>query len=375
MTRKLLVLVPVLLCLIAAPALAATVRVKANRTPLRASPSTASAVLDQLKAGAVLDLVDVDRDWYKVRDPLTKKEGYVLASLVDLQPGPSPAAGAAAPGAGAAGARPAPTPASRPAPPPKPGDWTGRGYLWVNGIFEGGASAVTQTQSWSYFAETATANIEYPAKNAPGVDVSAGFRVWRNLAIGAGVTAVSRSTTTVVTGSIPNPLYLNRPNTLAGGFGSSNSETAVNLQVAWVFPVSPRLTVTLVGGPSIFSVNQTIVQPQGIGITSAYPYDSGAITSATTADVSKTAMGFAAGADISYFFSKTVGVGGMIRFARASASFPVTGQPAVAVDAGGFQVGGGLRILFPAPKTARPAAPAKPPSKPQPKPGTPPKKK
>jgi hypothetical protein len=68
-----------------------------------------------------------------------------------------------------------------------------------------------------------------------------------------------------------------------------------------------------------------------------------------------------------------VGIGGVIRFSRATASFPVTGQPPVSVDAGGFQVGGGLRIRFPLSKSGKPAPPAKPQPKPQPQ--TPPKKK
>jgi hypothetical protein len=370
MTRKLLVLLPVLVCLTAVSAFAATVRVKSDKTPLRASPSLSATVVGQLKAGAVLDLVDVDRGWYKVRDPLTKQEGYVLASAVELQPGPPAAAvGARKTGATPSGGKPAP------ARPPKKGDWTDRGYLWVNGIYQGGSSAFTQTQTWPYFAETAVTAIEYPAKNAPGFDVAGGYRVWRNLAVGAGVTIVSRSTTTTVTGSIPNPLYLNKPRTLSGGFGANNSETAINLQATWAIPLSPKMMLMLFAGPSIFSVKQTIVQPQGIGVSSAYPYESGAITSANTSEMSKTAVGFGAGADISYYFSKTVGVGAMIRFARASASFPVTGQPAVSVDAGGFQLGGGMRIRFPLSKSGKPATPAKPQPKPKPKPETPPKKK
>ena len=50
--------------------------------------------------------------------------------------------------------------------------------------------------------------------------------------------------------------------------------------------------------------------------------------------MSKTAIGFGVGADVSYYFSKTVGVGGMIRFARATADVPVNGQPSVGVPAG-----------------------------------------
>ena len=137
----------------------------------------------------------------------------------------------------------------------------------------------------------------------------------------------------------------------------------------------PKMMLMLSAGPSIFIVKQTIVQPQGIGIALVYPYESGAVTSAITSEASKTAVGFGAGADISYYLSKTVGIGGTIRFAHATASFPVTGQPSVLVDAGGFQVGGGLRIRFPMSKAGKPATPVKRQPKPQPKPQTPPKKK
>ncbi|HEX7485177.1 MAG TPA: SH3 domain-containing protein [Vicinamibacterales bacterium] len=374
MARKLLVLLPVLLFVAAVTTFAATVRVRVGNTPLRASPSQSAAVVDQLKAGAVLDLVDVNRDWYKVRDPLTKKEGFVLASAVDLEPGSAPAVSLTQkPGAGPAAAKPARPPAR----PPKKGDWTDRGYLWMDGIYQSGSSAFTQTQTWSYFAETATATIEFPAKNAPGFEVSGGYRVWRNLAVGAGVTVVNRSTATSVTGSIPNPIYVNRPRALSGGFSSNNTETAIHLQATWAIPMSPKMMLMVFAGPSIFNVKQTIVDPQGVTVsTDAYPFDSATITLANTTDLSKTAIGFGAGADFSYYFTRFVGVGAMVRFARASVSFPVTNPTrALSVDAGGFQAGGGLRILFPSSKWARPATPAKPQPKPQPKPATPPKKK
>ena len=109
----------------------------------------------------------------------------------------------------------------------------------------------------------------------------------------------------------------------------------------------------LYAGPSIFSVSQTVMPSQGFAVSSVHPYD---VTTATvvTSDGWKTALGFGAGADISYYFSKSVGVGGMIRFTRATATIAVSGQPSAAVSAGGLQVGGGIRIRFPAPRPARP---------------------
>jgi hypothetical protein len=366
MLRRLSLLVPALLLasVIAAPA--ATVRVKADKTPMRAAASATAAVVLELKAGTMLELLDANRDWYKVRDPQSKKEGFVPVSAVELQPGLAAQR--------VAGQKP-PTPGAKPGKvprTPKKGDWIDVGYFSVNGFYEAGASAFTQTQSWSSFAEPATVSVEYPAKNAGGFEVEGGFRVWRNMAAAIAVTVDNRSTATAVTGSLPNPLYLNRPIALSGGFDASNSQVGIHLQVAWVVPMPPKMQLMVFGGPSIFAVTQTILQPQGVALSSSYPYESGSISSAGTTDASKTAIGFNAGADVSYFFTRSIGVGGLVRFARAPVSFPVTGQPSVEMNAGGVQVGAGLRVRFPSSKTAKPRPPVQP--KPQPKPETPKKK-
>jgi hypothetical protein len=260
-------------------------------------------------------------------------------------------------------AKPAAKPTSARAVQPKKGVWLDRGYLSINGLYQTAGPSFTQTQAWTYFAESATATVEYPAGSAPGVDVSGGYRLWRNLAVGAGLTSVSRPTTTVVSGSLPNPLYLNKPTMLSGGFDANHSETAINVLATWAIPLGPKMLLMVGGGPSFVSVTQTTVDAEGIGVMLAYPYDSGMISGAKTTDSSQLAVGFSVGADFTYRLSKTVGVGGMIRYARASADFPVTGQPSVAVAAGGLEVGGGLRVLFPPAKPARPSAPVKPPRK------------
>jgi hypothetical protein len=355
MTKKLFLLVPLLLCMVALPALAASVRILADRTPLRAAPDPSARVVLELRAGATLDLVDVSRDWYKVRDPQTGTEGYVEVSAADLQPGsavPAPQAGAAPPATAAAAVRPKPS--------PKPGGWADAGYLSANGLYQAGGSAFTQTLTWPYFAETANATIQYPTKNAPGFDLAGGYRVWRNLAVGAGVSVVSRSVSATVTGTLPSPLYLNQPRTLTGGFSASTTELGIHIQAAWAVPVAPRLLLLLFGGPSIYDVQQTLV-PGAVGIqyTDVYPYDNPTVSSTNSATSSKTAIGFGAGADFAYYITRAIGIGGMVRFARASVTFPAVGQSnAVSFDAGGVQAGVGVRVRFGGPPPARKAAPA-----------------
>jgi hypothetical protein len=261
-------------------------------------------------------------------------------------------------------------PAAKPAPAPVPhfknGAWLDRGYFSINGVYQTAAPSFTQTQAWTYFAEPASVRIEYPGGSAVGVDVAGGWRIWRNLAIGAGLAVVSRPSTTVVSGSIPNPIYASRPTALSGGFEAQHSETAIHVQASWTMPLGRKMALMVFGGPSFVNVTQTLVRAEGIGTSIPYPYDNGTIASANTTNESGMAIGFSAGADFTYFLSKTIGVGGIVRYALASVDLPVTGQPSVPVKAGGLQVGGGLRVFFPPPTRAKPAGPtAKMPEKPK----------
>ena len=125
MTRT-FALAVVLVLAVATAAAAQQVRVNNNRTPLRAEPTQTSTALTYVQAGTALDVISVSDGWYKVRDPKTKVEGYVLATLVDELPSSKPApsttrTGAASPKtAPAPGGQAKPGTAGRPTPAAKP---------------------------------------------------------------------------------------------------------------------------------------------------------------------------------------------------------------------------------------------------------------
>ncbi|HMJ83717.1 MAG TPA: hypothetical protein VK504_11145, partial [Vicinamibacterales bacterium] len=80
----------------------------------------------------------------------------------------------------------------------QPVRWTDRGYVIVDGAaritsasFAGVARPVT-------FVEPAEVDTSYRIRQAPAVDVAAGARVWRNLAVGADVSFFTRGTTAAV---------------------------------------------------------------------------------------------------------------------------------------------------------------------------------
>ena len=70
------------------------------------------------------------------------------------------------------------------------------------------------------------------------------------------------------------------------------------------------------------------------------------ISSVQLVDASKWATGVSAGIDATYLVTKKIGAGGFVRWAGASADVPVAGGGSVSIDAGGFQLGAGLRYRF-----------------------------
>ena len=181
MLKKLTLLLPVLICASVIAASAASVRVKADKTPMRASASPTAAVVLELEGGhAARPGRRRPRLVQGARPPV--EEGRLRAGC-----GGRTAAGTRDSGGRASAQKPpagGPEAASlrrqaggRRRAPPKKGDWTDRGYfVGERDLRDGRRPAFTQTQSWPSFAETATVNVEYPAKNAAGVDIEGGFR-------------------------------------------------------------------------------------------------------------------------------------------------------------------------------------------------------
>jgi hypothetical protein len=92
------------------------------------------------------------------------------------------------------------------------------------------------------------------------------------------------------------------------------------------------------------NIEQTLVTD--VEYSEAYPYDTAEFTGASTRRASRSATGFNAGADVTWMFSRQVGAGGLVQFSRARANVSPGEGRTIAVDAGGVQFAGGLRLFF-----------------------------
>jgi hypothetical protein len=92
------------------------------------------------------------------------------------------------------------------------------------------------------------------------------------------------------------------------------------------------------------SVEQQLITE--VVLTEAYPYDTAEYSSVQTEKIKKSKPTFNVGADVMWMFNRSIGVGGIVRFSRASVDLTAPGNRTVPVDAGGVYAGGGVRLLF-----------------------------
>ena len=220
-----------------------------------------------------------------------------------------------------------------------------RGFVSINGGYQASSTDFRNSIAITEFVEQGSVDSSYNVKAGPQLDVAGGARVWRSLGIGIGITRFSKSGTATVAGKIPHPFFFNQTRSVEGeAAGLKREELAFHIQAMAVVPGGERLSLAVFAGPSFFNVKQGIVQK--LQYSQGYPYDTATFSGVDTDTPSESTIGFNAGADVGYFFARHVGIGGVIRFSRASVDFTSIDGETFAVDAGGVQAGAGLRLRF-----------------------------
>jgi hypothetical protein len=215
--------------------------------------------------------------------------------------------------------------------------WQDRGYANVNILAQPQSRNVTASSTFELYGETATVDGPRKIGGGPVFDLSGGYRVWHNLAVGLGYSHFSDSSNVTVTARIPDPLVFDQPVQQDLNAGKlDHSENAVHISAVWFWPVTDKIDVAASAGPSIFNVSD-----QGVTGVTVQPNTSIATGITTTKD-SKTGVGINVGVDVTYLVTRKIGAGFLLRYAGASVDLPTVDS----LKVGGFQVGVGARYRF-----------------------------
>jgi hypothetical protein len=227
-----------------------------------------------------------------------------------------------------------------------------RGWLDVNFL---SLRSNQDVQAYAFadtiFLERRTVGAGYPAlPSAVGLGIDVGFHVTPQFAAGINFTAVNYEYQGALTIEVPHPVFNNRHASDIDVTADTLAREDRGVDVSLIFiPRTPDAwRVRLFGGPTYLRVKQEMVSL----VTYSQVFN---LLGFNSVDIQRyefqveegSVWGLHAGVDVGYFFSRYVGVGGVVRFNRGTVTVddPLSGVEAD-LKAGHTTVGGGLRLRF-----------------------------
>ncbi|MEO6213914.1 MAG: hypothetical protein ABIP65_09840 [Vicinamibacterales bacterium] len=220
-----------------------------------------------------------------------------------------------------------------------------RGFIALNVGVQAGAGTFVDTFTYQVNAEEAMTQARYRSKTSWLVDVAGGLHVWKKkVGVAVAVTRSSLSAGADTVSRIPHPFFDNQDREVSGEAADlTRIETALHLQLYYL-KASGKWRLLLGAGPSRFNLEQQVVT--GIRVDETYPYDTATFDSVTTRRGKASGLGFNVGIDVSRMLSRSLAAGMLARYAKGTVDFNLDGSHPVSTDAGGLQLGAGIRLRF-----------------------------
>jgi len=222
--------------------------------------------------------------------------------------------------------------------------WEDNGFLNINFAQQTTERTTVSFGSVPIYGEEAVFESRTSVGSAAMFDIMGGWKVYRNIAVGLGYTRYSDPTNARLTGTIPDPLFFDRPHPFETLLtDQEHTENAVHLSATWMIPLGENLDVAVFAGPSFISLRKDLAT--GITVRDG----TSELESVTTSRVAATGVGGHIGLDIRYTVLenmsgiKKMGFGVFFRYSGASVDADVQSGK---INLGGANYGIGLRIGF-----------------------------
>jgi hypothetical protein len=215
----------------------------------------------------------------------------------------------------------------------------------LTGLYVPGSLSFSESRTFTEFAEAGRIDASYGADPAPGFEGAARVLLGRRLGLMVALAYLKRTESASFNAALPHPLYFDRPRRVSGTTDAlSYRETASHLDLVFIPTSSPRLEAVVFAGVSLSRVRVDLIDH--IQYTQTYPYDTVTAVSGPAAAFQDNPVGFNLGAGLDARLGRHFGLGAQGRFSRLKAHLTPSAGNSVGLDAGGFQVGAGIRLFF-----------------------------
>jgi len=223
----------------------------------------------------------------------------------------------------------------------------GRLFLDVSGLYQAHAQTLRQRGTFDLYQEQGNLEATTGVKEGTLWDLGFGYRTWRNLSIGVGISEFTRSSSLTTTGQAPHPLFFDRSRAFQSEQGGVRHKSRIiYLQAIWA--VQPRflrnLRLAVMAGPAHVRITQGLLESGTIREVGA-PFNSVDVATAVVSRT-KSKIGGVGGIDVSYMITRNVGAGLLLRYVSGDVRVSGFDGQSIRVDGGGFQAGGGVRLRF-----------------------------
>jgi hypothetical protein len=216
--------------------------------------------------------------------------------------------------------------------------WTDKAYATITVGGQAGSHTLTTQPAFTLYEEPGTLTSVQKAGGGAFLDFGGGYKVWENLVLALSFSHAGGSNDVAIAAQVPDPVEFDRPRAATTTFsGASHSENAVHISALWMIPVTDKIEVGVLAGPTVFMVRQELAT----GITVNEPGPN--VTGVGSTKVKKTTGGFDIGADVTYLLTKKIGAGLLARYTYGSVNLR---DATKSLTVGGFQLGVGLRYRF-----------------------------
>jgi hypothetical protein len=207
-------------------------------------------------------------------------------------------------------------------------------FVAVNVGGQAQAHEFDATVTTPVYNQTATATTTVGVDGGPIFDLNAEYRFLQNMGVGIGFSTFGKTGDLSGVASVPHPTFFNRHETVTiPAQGAKRSERSVYVTFVYSYKYSDEIDLSAYIGPSFLHAEQDVA--------------SGLVVPAGTQDATVTVerqsgngVGLIAGFDVSYWLTDRFGAGGFMRYNGGSVDLPAVDG----LDAGGFQLGIGLRV-------------------------------
>ena len=214
----------------------------------------------------------------------------------------------------------------------------------VNALYNPTDIGFTDTSTVPSFLEEARSTRTYDGGKGIVFEAGAIVGLWQGLGVMGSVELYQSDFDGVYQESLPHPLYFDQPRTIEGEVtGLEYGEKAIHLDAVYTREF-PKFTVDVFAGPSFFLTDTEVLDT--VSTTSEYPFDEVTVTSTTNRTLDDNPIGFNAGGALTWRLTEVVGVAFQARYSHATIGVAREGGDPIELDAGGFHVGGGIRLSF-----------------------------